>query len=925
MKTRWIRTGLCVVLIAALAWHGLQQTQAVRSNATHGATAAGTVIAFVKSSRNGQAIGLINPDGSNERELWRLPQAMPASRGIGFLAWNPSATELAFDSGHISASLTIRDLYAVKPDGTGLRRITNAPHPASLAALPKGEVAIGAVSTGSEGRILQVYVEGAPAPYVWEAPGSASRDFSFPSVADYGSEVRQYAVIKDGDLCYYNLVAYADVQPGQIVRSAANLIAGAVTGTFRCPQPYRATWTADGSRLGFLVYRQIGSSPQNDIWISPAVNVPLGNKGQEVRSIPPSGDNAKINLLAFGPTANRANEMLYDFQTLPEFSQQKIPVIYKAPIDEPVLAEQVDINLEEPCPLINTQATFCQMYGLAWLPDGSGFVFSLIQRDAIDSSKDVNYLYRHSLVTGATTRIAALGKGIVTDVTVSPDMQKLAYARAEAFGAPSDIWVIGMDGSNPQKIVSDARDPKWSPRVPSVGTQPTPTPTATPTSGGPTPTRNPNLVTQANLPLVSKQAQAAPTATPVGQPTTTPSPSANLINGNFDLGRGVGWAEYSPTGSAIISASTSFFVKPRSGTHVALFMFGSADGGVREISQTVQLPATATDLTFYYRWDSQDQTCSADVARAFVGVGGSRQPVWSKVLCSQDYEGASWFPVTVSLASYAGQSVAVVFQLQTNTTGHSTFAIDDVALSTGSSAPTPTPTSTPPPNATATATPATPAATPTTSTSGGITGKVTYNGIGIGNITVRLVRCVPQSNSCTIAQTITTNASGNYLFTGVPALRTPEIYFVGYQNGLDGGNTDNPNYLAYWRSFNITSYAAGASADGGSFDIADIKLNTPPHNASLGAPITFSWSGRGIAGEAFAWGLYSTNELINYEVCNSGALSSTTFVATEALAGQCLIYFNVVYNWYAYVGKADGSAYGRSYNVRNITVKPPTS
>jgi hypothetical protein len=570
------------------------------------------------------------------------------------------------------------------------------------------------------------------------------------------------------------------------------------------------------------------------------------------------------------------------------------------------------------------------VYGLAWLPDGSGFVFSLIQRDVIDSSKDVNYLYRHSLVTGATTRIAALGKGIVTDVTVSPDMQKLAYARAEAFGAPSDIWVIGMDGSNPQKIVSDARDPEWSPKppssTPSIPTS-TPAPTPAPTSGGPTPTANPNVGPRAYLPLVLQssqpnQATPVPSPTPAGLATptpTTPPSSAALINGNFDLGRGVGWAEYSPTGSAIISASTSFFVTPRSGTHVALFMFGSADGGVREISQTVQLPATPTYLTFYYRWDSQDQTCSADVARAYVSVSGVRQQVWSKVLCSQDYEGSSWLPVTVGLASYAGQSVALVLQLQTNTTGQSTFAIDDVAIGAGGSAPTATPASTPSPNATPTPTPM-----PTSATGSGISGKVSYNGIGIGNITVRLVRCVLQSNSCTIAQTITTNASGNYLFTGVPALRTPEVYFVGYQNGLDGGNTDNPNYLAYWRSFNITSYAAGASADGGSFDIADIKLTAPASNASLGAPITFSWSGRGLAGEAFAWGLYTTNELINYEVCNSGALNNTTFVATEALAGQCLIYFNVVYNWYAYVGKADGSAYGRSYNVRNITVKPPT-
>ena len=413
MTTRFIRTLFVTTLIAAVPFvssaQALQQARAAND---------GTVIAYIKNSRDNQAIYMANPDGSNEREVWRVPQRVLAENGIGYIAWNPSATELAFDSGHISASLTIRDIYAVQPNGSGLRRITNAPHPTSYGALPKGEVTFSVLNIGTEGRILHVYVEGAPAPIVWEAAAGARRDFNFPDVADFGDGVKQYAVVKYGNLCYYDVVAYADVQPGQIVRTTGNLTAGAAVATSMCAQPYHPAWTADGTQVGYLVYNQRGSTAQNDVWLSPALNVPPTNRGQQMFSVPPSGSPARfMSLFALGPTASRASEVIRDSQADIGLVDHP-PTIFKSPINEPALAEPVEINIEEPCPVQQNTGTYCKILGLTWLPDGSGFVFSLIQKDITDRTKDINYLYKYDFASKATTRLAALGGGFVTDITI---------------------------------------------------------------------------------------------------------------------------------------------------------------------------------------------------------------------------------------------------------------------------------------------------------------------------------------------------------------------------------------------------------------------------------------------------------------------------------------------------------------------------
>ena len=59
------------------------------------------------------------------------------------LDWRPDAAELAFASDHeFACSLFDSDLYAIYPDGSGLRRLTNGPLCAGLGSYPQGAVSV---------------------------------------------------------------------------------------------------------------------------------------------------------------------------------------------------------------------------------------------------------------------------------------------------------------------------------------------------------------------------------------------------------------------------------------------------------------------------------------------------------------------------------------------------------------------------------------------------------------------------------------------------------------------------------------------------------------------------------------------------------------------------------------------------------------
>src|SRR5690606_33121574 len=139
-------------------------------------------------------IRLIEPDGSDDRRLWGLPN--PESGDLFDLDWRPDGGELAFISNHQAAySIYEADLYAIQPNGTGLRRLTNAPDPAALAGYPKGTVTVVIHNRSVAGGPLIVYVAGAAEPQsLVLAPGN-SQTLPFRDVADFGPGKPQWVVV----------------------------------------------------------------------------------------------------------------------------------------------------------------------------------------------------------------------------------------------------------------------------------------------------------------------------------------------------------------------------------------------------------------------------------------------------------------------------------------------------------------------------------------------------------------------------------------------------------------------------------------------------------------------------------------------------------------------------------------------------------
>ncbi len=53
------------------------------------------------------------------------------------------------------------------------------------------------------------------------------------------------------------------------------------------------------------------------------------------------------------------------------------------------------------------------------------------------------------------------------DFSISPDGQHIVFEHADdgllcTFGCASDLWIMGIDGSNPQLFVAGGAHPTWS-------------------------------------------------------------------------------------------------------------------------------------------------------------------------------------------------------------------------------------------------------------------------------------------------------------------------------------------------------------------------------------------------------------------------------------------------------------------------------
>lgn len=192
----------------------------------------------------------------------------------------------------------------------------------------------------------------------------------------------------------------------------------------------------------------------------------------------------------------------------------------------------------------------------------------------------------------------------------------------------------------------------------------------------------------------------------------------------------------------------------------------------------------------------------------------------------------------------------------------------------------------------------------------GIYGRVMASGNALTNIRVALRRY--DATTETSVMTTTTNATGDYLFTNVPTLPVGSTYYVRY-----GPNSTDPRYVSFWYGPDITAYAAGESRAGGDLDIANIPLDSPPHQAKRSFPIFFAWTKRNVPQDTYRFFIGDANQL--WQSSFLGYVAQ--FILPSLPEGAA---FNRVYRWYLGVYAASDSV-GFSFHYREITFASQTA
>ncbi|MFL6228377.1 MAG: hypothetical protein ACJ741_06325 [Pyrinomonadaceae bacterium] len=395
------------------------------------APARGT-IAYV---RGGTEIRLIDADGANDRRLWTHPDARK-ELGIGYVAWRPDGKELVFSSSHAAAaSLYAADLYAVRPDGTSLRKLTNAPDRSEYARYPKGTVSVtlrndqpAYQQAQASAGVFIVYVAGAAMPQQITLPPGATKTVVFDNVADFGNTAQAVVAIWGS---YRWFTPGVDVRAGTTVKAPVFSITGDGIEYFGA---YRPVWRSDGSRVS---YRN-GTCTLNSVPVNP---VP----GEYVYNPLFAGKNPLGTCnWDWGPTPATANQIIYTENASGDSAVFRITEGAAPPGAK--LAPYSDIEYQI-------------LYDLRWLPDASGFLFS-----NVTLMRDSANIFRYDFATRKVMQVTHLENEFARRFSISPDGQWIVFERAKTTDddAETDLWITGLDGSAPRLLARGGASPSWS-------------------------------------------------------------------------------------------------------------------------------------------------------------------------------------------------------------------------------------------------------------------------------------------------------------------------------------------------------------------------------------------------------------------------------------------------------------------------------
>ena len=165
--------------------------------------------------------------------------------------------------------------------------------------------------------------------------------------------------------------------------------------------------------------------------------------------------------------------------------------------------------------------------------------------------------------------------------------------------------------------------------------------------------------------------KAAVTPSPTPTPAPTPVPGTEkIVNGGFENGTSP-WSQSSSGGYQLIDQT-----RPHTGAF-SVYM-GNYNNANDAIYQTITVPSNGT-LTYWWYMSTQETSGPYDYLR--VQLTNTSGGVLATLRTWSDRSGAgSWRQDSVSLASYAGQTVRVRFNATNDSYAPTAFFVDDVSV-----------------------------------------------------------------------------------------------------------------------------------------------------------------------------------------------------------------------------------------------------
>jgi TolB protein len=380
----------------------------------------------------GSELRTIEPDGTGDRLVWRAPDVTGApslAYRVTGPAWRPDGGELAFSSDHEMAFSPFEsDIYAVRPDGKALRKLTNGPTRERQRTFAKGTVTVKVSNPNLESGPFTILVLGADPQSDVIAPFT-TKTFTFTDVADLGADPQPVGAAYFGFRWIGG--AAADVQPGRTVDAGTLTLSGEVEGLGKSG-PF---WRGDGSRVGYFTTPCLLES-------TAAVPAP-GHRFEPL--VHPEAFGATCGA-TWGPSAGTASQLL-----LADVRGDGTVDVLRAP----------EGAATKPAPVATVRGFFTP--DLYWTPDGGGF-YVVTQEGVVEPTQ----IYEHRFGAGTTplTRVD-LGFDWIRRFSVSPDGLRIVFERtdnpSELSATRTDLWIMDRGGANARLLVADARFPAWNP------------------------------------------------------------------------------------------------------------------------------------------------------------------------------------------------------------------------------------------------------------------------------------------------------------------------------------------------------------------------------------------------------------------------------------------------------------------------------